>query len=254
MKIRRAFNLYFLTVEDVMHKFQRLRVLSIHGGAARIILLIVIAVFFSPTIFTASSAMTANCAQQERTPSSAESPESPLTKSSCEKSPIQCNALCQTALSAETQAAELEKNAEKARTKAEKDTQEALFLEEIASMKLQNMNPSKKTSSSRTLSRKDKSLWKIVGIIPRIFVSKEANARSREQEKEAEKTSSIDPSSINSSQEISELLVKSQAASKSAEESKKAAADAKKEADQARAYANGMRQSFNSCLSGMDLQ
>jgi hypothetical protein len=237
-----------------MRKFQSSRVLPIHGGPTGIILLIFIAAFLSPTIFAESNPATANRAQQERTPCSATSPESLLTKSSCEKSPIQCNALCQTALSAETQAAELQKYSEIARTKAENDAKVALFLEEKASMKLQNMSPSKKASSSGTVSRKAKSLWKTVGIIPRLFVSKEANARSREQEKEAEKTSPVSPSSINVSQEISELLVKSRAASKSAEESQKASAEAKIEADQSRAYASSMRQSFNSCLSGMELQ
>jgi hypothetical protein len=244
----------FSIKENVMHKFQSLRVLSIHGGYAGIILLIFIAAFLSPIIFAASNPKTANSARQESTPSSTTSPESPLTKSSCETSPMPCSSLCQTALSAETQAAELEKYAENARTRAEKDAKVAVFLEEKASMKLQNRSPKKNKKDARPTSDRANALWKTVGIIPRLFVSKEANTRSREQEKEAERTPTATLPSIYVSPEISELLVKSQAASKSAEESQKAAAAAKMKADQARANADGMRQSFNSCLSGMDAQ
>jgi hypothetical protein len=86
-----------------------------------------------------------------------------------------------------------------------------------------------------------------------LFVSNEARARSRNEEKEAEKYG-VNPSPNSPSNEAAELLMKSQMASKSAEESRKVAANSKMEADQARAYADSMRQSYKSCLSGMESQ
>jgi hypothetical protein len=49
-------------------------------------------------------------------------------------------------------------------------------------------------------------------------------------------------------------LMKSQKASKTVEELRKDAADAKMEANQARAYAEDMRRSYKSCLSGSKSQ
>ena len=186
-------------------------------------------------------------------PASAAPPESPLTKSSCEKSPMQCSSLCQTALSAESQAAKLEKSSKEARANADKAAQRAVSIEEKTSRKLQKMGMSTNAGSSGSLSSQSKSVWKLVAIVPRLFASNEAKARSREEEKEAKKYG-VNPPPDYSSQEAAELLMKSQTASKSAEESQKVAADAKMEADQARAYADSMRQSYKSCLSGMESQ
>jgi hypothetical protein len=86
-----------------------------------------------------------------------------------------------------------------------------------------------------------------------LSVSNEANTRARKEEKEAE-IYGVNPSPNYPSKEVAELWMKTQMASKSAEESQKVAADAKMESDQARAYADSMRQSYKSCRSGMESQ
>jgi hypothetical protein len=236
-----------------MNSFQSLSERIIHAGSAGIILLIFCVSFLNQTIFAESNPTTSNNSHKEMKPPSAAPPESPLTKSSCEKSPMQCRSLCQTALSAESQAAKLEKSSKEARANADKAAQRAVSIEEKRSRKLQKMNTPKNASGSGSVNSQSKSFWKLVAIVPRLFVSKEAAARSREEEKEAEKYG-VNPSPNYPGNEAAELLMKSQTASKSAEESQKVAADAKMEADQARAYADSMRQSYKSCLSGMGSQ
>jgi hypothetical protein len=231
-----------------MNNFQSLSERIIHAGSAGIILLIFFVSFLNQTVFAESNPTTSSNSQKGMKPSSAAPPESPLTKSSCEKSPMQCSSLCQTALSAESQAAKLEKSSKKARANADKAAQRAVSIEEKTNRKLQKMNMPKNTSSSGSVSPQSKSFWKLVAIVPRLFVSNETNARARKEEKEAEKYG-VNPSPNYPSKEAAELLIKSQMASKSAEESRKVAADAKMEADQARAYADSMRQSYKSCLS-----
>jgi hypothetical protein len=237
-----------------MNNFQSLSERIIHAGSAGIILLIFFVSFFNQTIFAESNQMTSSNSQKEMKPSSAAPPESPLTKSSCEKTPMQCSSLCQTALSAESGAVKLEKSSKEARAKADKATQRAVSIEEKTNRKLQKMNTPKNASSSGSVSPKSKSFWKLVTIVPRLFTSSEANARSREEEKEAEKYGVNSSPNYPSKEGALELLMKSQMASKSAEESRKVAADAKMKADQARAYADSMRQSYKSCLSGMESQ
>jgi hypothetical protein len=223
------------------------------AGSAGIILLIFFAAFLNQTIFAESNATASNNSQKEMKPSSAAPPESRLTKSSCEKTPMQCSSLCQTALSAESRAAKLEKSSREAQANADKAGQRAVSIEEKTNRKLQKMSMSNNSGSSGSVSPRAKSCWKLVAIIPRFFVSNEANARSRKEEKEAEKYG-VNLSPYYSSQEAVDLLMKSQMASKSAEESQKVAADAKMEADQARAYSDSVRQSFTRCLSGMESQ
>jgi hypothetical protein len=186
-------------------------------------------------------------------PFSAAPPESPLTKSSCEKTPMQCRSLCQTALSAESQAVKLEKSSKEARANADKAAQKAVSIEKKANKELQKISGSKNALSPTSVSNRSKSLWKTIAIIPGLLVSKEAKARYDKDEKEARKYA-VNTSPNPSSKKATELLMKSRMASKSAEESQKVAADAKKEADQARANADSMRQPYKSCLSGMGPQ
>lgn len=165
----------------------------------------------------------------------------------CEKMPMQCRALCQTALSAESRSAKLDKSSKEARTKADKAARRAASIEEKTSRKLWKINMPKNASSPESVSPQAKSFWKLATIIPRLFVSHEANARSRQEEKEAKKYG-VNPSPLPnySSKEVSDLLMESQRAAKSAEESQKVAADVKMEADQARAYLDSARQSYKS--------
>lgn len=230
----------------------------IHSGPAGIILLLFLASFLNQTIFAESNPTIANGSQKEVKVSPAAPPESPLTKSYCKKTPMQCSSLCQTDLLAKTRAAELEKYSRKTRTDADKAEQQAVSIEKQANKKLKT-NLSKNTSSSGAVNPKAKAFWKIVGIIPRLFVSNEAKARANEEEKEAGKYgTNASPGYASqpeyASQEVSELLVKSHMAFKTAEEAQKVAADAKSEADQARAYADSVRQSYKGCLNGKESQ
>jgi hypothetical protein len=235
---------------EMMNYFQSLSGNIIRAGSARFILLIFFTSFLNQTIFAESNPTPSNHSQKEMNPSSAAPPDSPLTKSSCKKTPMQCSSLCQAALSAESRAAKLEKSSKEARVKADKATRRAVFIEEKRSRKLQKINTSQNASSSGSVGSQSKSFWKLVAIVPRLFVSKEAADRSRQEEKDAAKYGA-NPSPNYPSNEAAELLMKSQMASKSAEESRKVAADAKMEADQARAYADSMRQSYKRCPSGM---
>jgi hypothetical protein len=234
-----------------MNNFQSLSERIIHAGSAGIILLIFLASFLNQTIFAESNPAISNNSQKEMKPSSAVPPESPLTKSSCKKAPMQCSSLCQAALSAESRAAKLEKSSKKALTKADKAVQSAASMEEKANRKRQKMNMPKNESSSGSVSPKSKAFWKLVAIAPRLFVSKEAKARAREEDKIAEKYG-VNPLPNYPNNEATELMMKSQRASISAEESRKVAANARIEADRARAYADSMRQSYKSCLSGKE--
>jgi len=231
-----------------MNNFQSLSERIIHAGSAGIILLFFFTSFLNQTIFAESNSTTSNNSQKEMSPSSAAPPESPLTKSSCERAPMQCRSLCQTALSAKSQAAKLEKSSKEARANADKAAQKAVSIEIKANKELQKMSGSKNALSSESVSNRSKSLWKTIAIIPGLLVSKEAKARYDKDEKEAKKYV-VNTSPNPSSKKATELLMKSRMASKSAEESRKVAADAKKEADQARAHADSMRQSYKSCLS-----
>ncbi len=123
-------------------------------------------------------------------------------------------------------------------------------MDEKARRELLKTSVSKNAKSSGSANSRSKSLWKLATVIPRLFVSKEAAARSRSEEKEAEKCR-VDPSPDFSNQPAAELLIKSPKASKSAEAAQKIAADSRTEADQARACADSMRQSYQSCMSGM---
>jgi hypothetical protein len=136
---------------------------------------------------------------------------------------------------------------------ADKAAQRASSVEKQMNKKLQKTSASKNTSSSGSVSPKAKSYWKAVGMIPRLFVSNEANARAHAEEKEAEKYGK-NPFPGYANQDASPLLLKLQMAFKTAEEAQKVAADAKREADQARAYADSVRQSYKSCLSGKESQ
>jgi hypothetical protein len=236
-----------------MNIFQSLSERIIHAGSAGIILLVLFASFLNQTIFAESNPTTSGNSQKEMKSSSAAPLESPLTKNSCKKTPMQCSSLCQTALSAESRAAKLEKSSKGARAKADKASQRAASVEKKTNRKLQKMSMSKNASSFGSVSPQSKSFWKLVAIVPRFFVSNEARARAREEEKEAEKYG-VNASPNYSSQAAANLMMKSQMAFKSAEGSQKVAADAKMEADRARAYADSMRQSYKSCLCGMESQ
>jgi hypothetical protein len=230
-----------------MNSFQSLSERIIHADSARIILLIVFVSCLNQTIYAESDPTTSGNSQKEMKISSAALPESPLTKSSCEKSPMQCSSLCLTSIAAESQAAKLEKSSKEARANANKAAQRAATIEEKTNKKLQKMGLSTNASSSGSSSSQSKVL-KLVAIVPPLLASSEARARSRNEEKEAKKYG-VNAPPDNSSQEASELLVKLQAASKSAEESREVASAAKIKADQARANADSMRQSYKSCLS-----
>jgi hypothetical protein len=236
-----------------MNILQSLSERNMYAGSARIIALIIFASFLSQTLFAESNPTVSSQSQKEMNPSSAAPVESPLTKSSCEKTPLQCSSPCQTALSAESRAAKLEKSSKEAGVKAEKASQSAVSIEKKVNKKLQKINMPTNASNSGSVSPRATSVLKLVAIVPRLFVSRDANARARQDEKEAVKYS-VNPPPIYPSKEATELLMKSQMAAKSAEESRKAAADAKMEADQARAYADRMRQSYTSCLSGNESQ
>jgi hypothetical protein len=236
-----------------MNIFLSLSERIIRAGSAGIILLFFFTSFLNQTVFAESDLTTSDNSQKETNSSSAAVPESPLKNSSCTKCPTQCSSLCQDALSAESRAIKLEKSSKEARENAVKAERRAASIEKKRSRKLQKMSSPQNASSSGSASSQSKSFWKLVTIVPRLLVSKEAAARSREEEKEAAK-SGVNPSPNYPSNEATELLIKSQMASKSAESSQKVAADAKMEADQARAYADNMRQSYKSCLSGMKSQ
>jgi hypothetical protein len=180
-------------------------------------------------------------------------PESAKTKNSCEKKPTQCSSLCQTDLLAEVRATELEKHSRKTRIEADKAAQKAVSVEKQVNKELRKTSSLKNTSSSGTVNPRAKFFWKTVGIIPRLFVSKEARVRADAEEKEAEKYGT-NPLPNYAGQYHLQLMLKSQMTSKTAEEAKKVAADAKIEADQARAYADKARQSYKSCLSGKESQ
>jgi hypothetical protein len=113
-----------------MHNNQSLSERNSRAGSAWIILLIYFASFLNQTIFAESNPTTSNNYQKEMKASLAVPPESPLTKSSCKKAPMQCSSLCQAALSAKFRAAKLEKSSKKALTKADKATQSDASLEE----------------------------------------------------------------------------------------------------------------------------
>ena len=236
-----------------MNNFKSLSERIIHAGSAGIILLILFASILDQTSFAESNPPTSNNSQKDMKRSSVTPPESPLTKQSCEKTPMQCSSPCQTALSAESRAAKLETSSKEAGAKADKAAQRAVSIEEKTNRKLQKMNTPKTASSSGPVSPRSKSILKLAAIVPRLFVSHEANARAREEENEVKKYG-VNPPPNYPSKNAMALVMESQMASKSAEESRKVAADAKMEADQARAYADSMRQSYKSCLSGMELQ
>jgi hypothetical protein len=152
-------------------------------------------------------------------------------------------------------AAELEKYSIKTRRDADIAAKQAAALEKQANKKLRKTDSSKSKTSSSAPNPQAKLLWKGVAAIPRIFMSDEARARAREEDEKVKKFGTIQ-TPANTSQktsdlhEASDLLVKSHAAFIKAEEAKKIAADAERNADQARAYAEGTRQSYNTCLSG----
>jgi hypothetical protein len=220
---------------------------------APIILLLFFAFFLNQTIFAGSTSTIANGFPKEMKSSPAVPPEYPQTKSSCEKTPMHCSSLCQTDRLAEVRAAELEKYSRKTRIDADKAAQRAVSVEKQMNKKLQKMSSLKNTSSSGAANPKAKSIWKTVGLIPRLFVSNEANDRAHAEEKEAKKPGT-NPLPDNAGQDVSQLLLKSHIAIQAAEEAQKVAADAKSEADQARAYADSVRQSYKSCLSGKESQ
>jgi hypothetical protein len=235
-----------------MNNFQSLSERIIHAGSAGVILLIFFASYLNQTIFAESNPATSSNSQKEMKPSSAAPPESPLITSSCKKSPTQCSSLCQTALSAESQTANLEKSSREARANADKAAQRAVAIEKKTNKKLQKMGISTNASNSGSVSSQSKAL-KLAAIVPPVFASNEARTRARKEDKES-KQYGVNAPPDNSSQEAAELLMKSQVASKSAEDSRKVAADVKMEADKARAYADSMRQSYRSCLSGLGSQ
>jgi hypothetical protein len=181
------------------------------------------------------------------------SPESPQTKNSCEKTPMQCGSLCQTALSAESRAVELEKYSKKARTNADKAAKYSASIEKQLNKKLRKLGLSPNTNTTASAALQSESLWKTASIVPRLLVSDEANARSRKEEKEARQHGSNEPLDM-TSQEVSELMVKTRQASDSAEGAQRIAADAQMEAERARAYADSVRQSYKSCLTGKESQ
>jgi hypothetical protein len=214
------------------------------ASPAAIILLLFFAPFLNPAIFAGSTPAAANDFPTGLKSSPAVPPESPQIKSSCEKAPMHL---------AEIRATELEKYSRKTRIDADKAAQRAVSVEKQVNKKLQKMSSSKNTSSSGTANPKAKSLWKAVGIVPRLLVSREANARARAEEKEAEKYGT-NPFPDDAGQNALQLQLQLQMAFKTAEDARKVAADAKSEADQARAYADSMRQSYKSCLSGKESQ
>jgi hypothetical protein len=223
------------------------------AGPAAIILLLFSTPFLYQTIFAASPRSIGNGFPKGMKSSTAVPPQSPHTKGSCKKTPTQCSSLCQTDLSAEARAIELEKYSRKTRIDADKAAQRAVSVEKQVNKKLRKMSPLSNTSSSGAVNPKARSVWKAIGTIPRLFVSRDANDRAHAEEKEAEKYGK-NPLPGYAGQDASELLLKSQTAFKTAEEAQKVAADAKSKADQARAYADSVRQSYKSCLSGKESQ
>jgi hypothetical protein len=239
-----------------MKNFQSLLELIIHSGPARIIPLLFFASLLNHTILAGSNTTIANGSQKEMKPSHTARSQSQSLNSSCSKTPIQCSSLCQTDHLAEVRAKDLEKYSRKTLTDADRAAQRAVSIEKQVNKKLRKMDSSKNAGSSGAVTPKAKAFWKLVGSIPRIFVSEEARARAKAEDKEAEKYGT-NPSPDNSSQEASQLsheasqlLINLQTAFKTADAAQKLADDARREADQARAYADSMRQSYKSCLSG----
>lgn len=232
-----------------MNDFHGLSERITHAGLGGVITLMFFASPSNQTIYAGSNPTTSSQSQKEMRPSSAASPESPLTKGSCKKTPMQCSSLCQSALVAESRAATLDKSSKEAQAKADKAARKAASLAEKTNRQFQKMGMSNNAGGSGSASRGSRSFWRLVALIPRAFVSKDANARYKKEEEEAEKHSG-NPLPDHSSYAVTELFLKSQTASKSADESQKAAADAKMAADQARAFAESMWQSYKSCLQG----
>jgi hypothetical protein len=234
-----------------MKYFQSLLGRISRPAPACIILMIFFAAFLNQTILAGSNPDAANHSKKEMKTSPTAHPESPLTISSCEKLPMQCSSLCQTALSAESRAVELEKYSKDARTNADKAAKSSASIEKQLDKKLRKMGISKNTNTSASAGPRSESFWKTVSIVPRLLVSTEANARSKKEEKEGKQHRTNQPPDM-TSQEVSELMMKSKQASDSAEGAQKVAADAKTEADRARANADSVRQTYINCLNGLE--
>jgi hypothetical protein len=234
-----------------MNDFQSSSRHTIAEHPAGIMLLLFLAAVFAPIVFAGSSPTVGDRSPTEVKPLPAAAPELPSTSRSCQKSPMQCSSICQSFHSAEVRAAELKKISKEARTNADKAAKRAKSAEKQASKKLQKMGLSGDAPSSASANPPNKSLWKLAAAVPRIFVPSETRVRANEQEKEAVKYEG-NPFPDNTIQEAAESLRKSREASESAEKLQKIAADAKGQADQARLYADSLRQSYRSCLKGKE--
>ncbi len=218
-----------------------------------IILLFFLAPFLNQTNFAESFPAIPNHFPEETTSSRAVPPEYSEKTSSCKKSPMQCSSICQTDLLAEARAAELEKYSRKTRKDADKAAQKAASIEKQVNKKLRQLSSSRNTSSSGSENPRANAFWKIVGIVPRLFVSHEARTRADEQEKQAGKYGR-NPLPDSAGQNALQLQLELQMALKTAEDAQKVAAEAKSEADRARTHADSVRQSYKNCLSGKELQ
>jgi hypothetical protein len=151
---------------------------SIHSILALIVLLFLFISLLNQMIFAESNSTADNGMQKGMRSSPATSPEPPMIKGRCENTRIECSSLCQTDLSAETRAKELEEYSRKTRIDAAKVAQRAASIEKQANKKLRKMGLSVDTGGSGAANSNAKSAWKIVEIAPRLFVSNEARSRA----------------------------------------------------------------------------
>jgi hypothetical protein len=211
------------------------------GGIAFLLFLVS---FLHQISFAESNPATVNGSPKEMS-SSAVLPGPVSTNGPCKNAPMHCSSLCDEHLSAQAQASELDKSSQKARKEADKAAKKAASAEKKVNKKLGKKDSSTNASNSGAANPEGKPIWKLAGAIPRLFVSHEARTRANEEEKQANK-SGVNSSPGYVSQEPWALLLM---AAKTAEETQKVAADAKAKADQARAYADSLRQSYKRCLS-----
>ncbi len=228
-----------------MKQFQSLLIRIVHSVfLAGITLPLFLVSFLLQTGFAESKPAAVNDSPKEMS-SSAVLPEPVSTNGPCKKAPAHCSSLCEENLLAQAQAAELDKSSQKARKEADKAAKKAASMEKKVNKNLGKKDSSTNASNSGVANPEDKPIWKVAGAIPRLFVSHEARTRANEQEKQARK-SGVNSSPGHVSQEPWALLLM---AAKTAEDTQKVAADAKTWADQARAYADNLRQSYKRCLS-----
>jgi hypothetical protein len=231
-----------------MEKFRSRALLSMSAGIIRLTFFVLIS---NPAIAAESNAASDNPPQKETEDSSLPAVKAQPEKSSCANAPTQCGIGCNAAFDAENRAVELEQASKNARMNADKAANKAAFLRDIANIKSSSVTADNSGSSGP----RTRLFWKAVGLVPRLFLSRENKARYNEIEKEAKKhKNDANPPSDSSSRSTPAELTALQAAFKEARESEKIASDMKKKSERARTDAERLRQSYSKCLSGMAAQ